>query len=291
VWWRNILTWSLTFGVALVIASVIGSGSHCCLAFSVTVILQVWIFRARWPAKFIRSNGGQFFTKEKKKQGKDQIDSGPFEPAIPLTSISDDSYFVEIEHRSYIPGNWIDVHYYELPAWIRALTLGILVWGLVFYSIWFSLYLGLCQYVDGVCGTRGDAKAALGLVGMPCVLILLIGAMAYSTHTLKPALINFKQTGALRKMMRLNRVRQIQNKGIPLVGKVVWYTCGDLDRFTKSGTLRPAKVIILEYVFVTPTGQQRMGIVYFAKDPKQPSPSPGAPLVVMYVDDDCHMPL
>ncbi len=221
------------------------------------IVLSVWAYRTDSLDRFINGN----FQTDKNKKESETASSGPFEPAVPMIMVPDDLYFVEPFHKPYNSHNRLTTFYHycdEAKTEIIMPVLLILAFGLLMSWFFIGISWSSSSTIDAIMWIFGDIFFTFIVVSVSRTMALWW------------------------KIWLCDRLAS--RYGMPLLGRVL--KCR-ITRFSRS----KAKYFNVYYVLTTPQGRQIEKTIRYKAIEGHPPPSPGASLVVMYVDDNCHMPL
>src|SRR5579859_53694 len=113
------------------------------IAFLILLAISAWLYY-RWPeGKFLLSSYTSPNEPKKKKKEKDILIPGPFPPAMPLTTIPPNVFFIDSLNQSYRPGeNW-ELHPYEIEDDGNGPQETFLMFR--FYLVWQRCWRALCS--------------------------------------------------------------------------------------------------------------------------------------------------
>lgn len=241
----------------------LGFGTDCFVALAITVITLLLGYSAQSIVRFY--GFWQDHSRGKTKTKSTVIsDVGPFEPAKPLDKIPDSTYFAGfLRGRVKLQNGMVRFYdsgiYYEF-TWLSTVMLT----SITFIIAWVILYIVLIQDPD-------HNRRAVEF----CLLAIFVFGQFFVSAQLNASLRDLQRTCIIKR------------RSVPFLGTVL--RCDKIaEERTKFGKYN---LIDLQYAFTSPNGRQLTGIVRLRKMAGYKPPPPGTPLVVLYVDDDWHMPL
>jgi len=262
---RNVIQFitiiSVVLTIAYIVLTITGQNGYCFVALAITIVLDLWGYRARWIAELaFRVEDSTDYKKKDKGSNDDSI--GPFAPESPLTSIPGNTYFVRMLHSDYQPGmplsSFGDLGEGCAPDW---LLIGIPTLAISFSFAWGALY-GLFMVAN---------DQTIDRVIFWLFLLLLAPLAIWS-------LLAFSGQWGIDWHDRRNKWR-FEDDSVPLLGTIL--RC---EREFEEVRDVVTHYIRLEYVFTTPMGRQIMKTIVF-RDTEGTLPQAGRRVVVMYLDD------